>query len=337
MLLVSYWKSATLTSISVSTWHAELQHAFYQSEDLKSRVSLVPYEMNCGPHYPFYGLPDLNFENGTKSLCEKERNKVCAACKKIVVGNSEGYSLWISGQSVKREGKGGRRRKAWERKQFIASCRRPEGRFYAAEVFLHSDRTSCLDIPIPTFTFAHDAYPETQAQNLERCMNVSHVATFKGYGGNSPERMALKQHVDRPGYVIEYNDQYGGEVGASHATERMAHLLRDSHFGLAPAGDGWHSYRLMEIMAMGTVPVILSDEWSLPFEDILNWSEFSIRVQLSDIGDLPSVLDRYTREDACKMSSRVFEVYHQYFANASQIMKGIENSVNSCLEELELP
>ena len=87
----------------------------------------------------------------------------------------------------------------------------------------------------------------------------------------------------------------------------------------------------MEIMAMGTVPVILSDEWSLPFEDILDWTEFSVRVQLSDIGNLPAVLDNYTREDACSMSSRVFEVYHKYFANATQIIKGIENSIQSCL------
>ena len=238
MLLTAYWKSTTMTSISVSSWHAELQHAFYQS-DLRTAVSLVPHEMNCWPHYPFYGLPDLNFQNGSKKLCEKERNKVFAACKRIVIGEDEGYSLWISGQSVKRVGK------AWRRKQLISSCKRPEGRFYAAEVFLLSDRTSCFDIPIPTFTFAHDSYPQTQEQNLQRCRNAVHIATFKGYAGDSPERLALKQHVDRPGYLIEYNDQYGGEVGASHATERMAHLLRDSYFGLAPAGDGWHSYRLV--------------------------------------------------------------------------------------------
>ena len=69
MVLTRYYSSRTLSSISISTWHSELQQAFYTSK-LQNMMSLVPYEMNCWPHYPFYGLPDLNFQNGTKALCD---------------------------------------------------------------------------------------------------------------------------------------------------------------------------------------------------------------------------------------------------------------------------
>ena len=77
---------------------------------------------------------------------------------------------------------------------------------------------------------------------------------------------------------------------------------------------------------MGVVPIIMSDEWALPFEDILDWSEFSIRVWLDDIPRLPSIVAEH-RNNACNMSRRVFEMYHRYMANATQIMKGIQESI----------
>ena len=74
---------------------------------------------------------------------------------------------------------------------------------------------------------------------------------------------------------------------------------------------------------MGVVPIILSDEWALPFEDILDWDEFSIRVAFSDMAKLPDIIAEH-RGRACGMSARVFDVYHQYMANGTQIMGGIE-------------
>ena len=42
-----------------------------------------------------------------------------------------------------------------------------------------------------------------------------------------------------------------------------------TRLALAPAGDGWHSYGLVEIMAISVVPIIMADNWALPYEDTI--------------------------------------------------------------------
>jgi len=307
-----------ITVNSTAAWHHKMQVAFTHSK-ISQTVSLIPYELNCYPHWPQYGVPDSNYYKGSCQICKRDVAHICSLVNNNNVNNetlSDSPSLWISTESLWRSEVLG-----W------ANCIRPLRRFYAAEVFYKSTRSKGIDIPIPTHTYAHahahahahDAYPHTRADNQERCQNAVHDVTFKGQS-NSPERQALTKFVGMPGYAIEFNRKMGEQ------NERMTDLLHHSRFGLVPAGDGWHSYRLMETMAMGVVPIIISDDWSLPFEDILTWSEFSILVPLANTSHLLAIVEGY-RDRACTMSDRVFQVYHQYMANATQIVRGISDSI----------
>jgi hypothetical protein len=192
-------------------------------------------------------------------------------------------------------------------------------------VFYKSTRSKGIDIPIPTHTYTHayNTYPRTRLNNQERCQNAVHDVTFKGQR-KAPERVALERFVGRPGFAIEFNKKMG------EMSERMTDLLNSSGFGLVPAGDGWHSCRLMETMAMGVVSIIISDGWSLPFENILNWAEFSISVPLANISHLPTIAEGH-RGRACEMSDQVFQVYHQYMANGTQIVRGIDEFVDTSI------
>jgi hypothetical protein len=296
-----------ITVEATTAWHHEIQVAFADSL-LSQRVSLIPYELNCYPHWPYYGKPMRNFYNGTQSSCNSQLSH--GVCNLINEANYLGYSLWISTESLWRT-----EALSW------GGCTRSSRRFYAAEVFYKSTRSKGIDIPIPTHTYAHayNTYPLTRLNNQERCQSAVHDVTFKGQR-KAPERVALERFVGRPGFAIEFNRQMG------EMSERMTDLLRSSRFGLVPAGDGWHSYRLMETMAMGVVPIIISDDWSLPFEDILNWAEFSISVPLANISHLPTIVEDH-RGRACEMSDQVFQVYHQYMANGTQIVRGIDESI----------
>jgi len=301
-----------ITVTSTVAWHHKMQVAFTHSK-ISQTVSLIPHELNCHPHWPQYGVPDSNFYKGSREICDRDRANICS----LVNNETLSYSLWISTESLWRTEALG-----W------AECIRPSRRFYAAEVFYKSTRSKGIDIPIPTHTYAH-AYPHTGLDNQERCQNALHDVTFKGQS-KSPERQALKKFEGMPGFAIEFN------INMGEMSTRMTDLLNQSRFGLVPAGDGWHSYRLMETMAMGVVPIIIADDWSLPFEDILNWSEFSIIVPLANISNLLAIVEGY-RGRACEMSDRVFQVYHQYMANATQIFRGISDSIQqyrqSCADD----
>ncbi|NKB65279.1 MAG: hypothetical protein GKR95_25325 [Gammaproteobacteria bacterium] len=67
--------------------------------------------------------------------------------------------------------------------------------------------------------------------------------------------------------------------------------ILDAKFSLCPRGNGPASYRLQETMALGRVPVLISDDW--PLVDGLDWGAFTIRIGENEIASLPDVLTEY--------------------------------------------
>lgn len=53
--------------------------------------------------------------------------------------------------------------------------------------------------------------------------------------------------------------------------------LLNSTFVLVPRGDMPYAYRLIEALAFGAIPVVLSDEYILPFSELLDWPSFAVR------------------------------------------------------------
>lgn len=59
--------------------------------------------------------------------------------------------------------------------------------------------------------------------------------------------------------------------------------IRDSLTVLCPRGEGLNSIRFFEAMAMGRIPVLVSDSTLLPFEDQVNYSECCLKIAEADI------------------------------------------------------
>ena len=66
--------------------------------------------------------------------------------------------------------------------------------------------------------------------------------------------------------------------------------LANSTFSLVLHGDHRWSYRLLEVVAVGTIPVILADGVSLPFEHTVDWDSMSIRLPEEDAQDFAGIL-----------------------------------------------
>lgn len=92
---------------------------------------------------------------------------------------------------------------------------------------------------------------------------------------NTTVRNDLQTLRGRPGFsigyrfvrIIEYFDRIG-----------------DCHFCFTPKGLGFWSNRLYEVMFAGCIPVILSDDIGLPFDDFLDWSSFSLKWPMDEVG-----------------------------------------------------
>ncbi|KAG9136651.1 hypothetical protein Leryth_004449 [Lithospermum erythrorhizon] len=95
--------------------------------------------------------------------------------------------------------------------------------------------------------------------------------------------------------------------GIRQATEGM----RSSKFCLCIAGDTPSSNRLFDSIASHCVPVIISDDLELPYEDVLDYSEFCIFIRGSDAlkkNFLMNFMRSIKKEEWTKMWSRLQEV-----------------------------
>ena len=114
---------------------------------------------------------------------------------------------------------------------------------------------------------------------------------------------------------------------AAEASRHDYHdLLLRSKFGLVLPGITPMSYRLSETMACGTIPVIVSDFMVLPFQQLLNWSAFSVRLpeklfSAALVDRLRALPDERVRQ----MRAKVVEVYERCFATpAATVLCGVE-------------
>lgn len=91
--------------------------------------------------------------------------------------------------------------------------------------------------------------------------------------------------------------------------------MHASKFCLNIAGDTPSSNRLFDAIASHCVPVIISDDIELPYEDVLDYSEFCIFVRTSDAVKkdfLISLIRGIKKDEWTRMRDRIIEV-ENYF------------------------
>ncbi len=183
-----------------------------------------------------------------------------------------------------------------------------------------------VGVPIPQFPrfrFENPNIPASQRQ---------HLAGFKGdprpqYGDlrvrllalNDNETLVFKGDVFRPSSIEISPSGVVREIVQPSETSHLE-LLCDSTFAILPRACGYAlSYRMIECMNAGCIPVVLSDGYVLPFSEEVDYDSFSIRVAEPDVEHLRDILmSRWT--DVDRMQERVLQVYESHFASTERII-----------------
>eukprot|EP00798_Chlamydomonas_sp_ICE-L_P021835 gene21835-28865_t len=106
------------------------------------------------------------------------------------------------------------------------------------------------------------------------------------------------------GPFLKNKTRYLMFVGAFHypgyvVGERYTDVIKSSQFCIAPPGWGW-GVRLSTYAMHGCIPVIIQDNIYNPFEDVLPYDEFSIRLTSEEI---PNLLDHLNAVSPSKLIS----------------------------------
>lgn len=160
-------------------------------------------------------------------------------------------------------------------------------------------------IPIPLIC---SPIPKEMIPSKEKTI----FASFVGSRDTNPIRQTmcnvLSNHND---YVISTNN-WSSEVSFDSLTN-FIDITCSSKFGLAPRGYGKSSFRLYEIMQLGTVPVYISDEHYIPWNDELDWNDFCVPINYDEIDQIDDILKSIDDVEYNRLLENGKKVYEEYF------------------------
>ena len=91
-------------------------------------------------------------------------------------------------------------------------------------------------------------------------------------------------------------------------------LLNNSTFTLVPRGDSPYVYRLVEAMKFGSVPIIISDDWALPFNEIIDYRSFSLQIREDAWETIPDRLKALKPWEIKRLQDNARIVYGKHFS-----------------------
>ena len=91
--------------------------------------------------------------------------------------------------------------------------------------------------------------------------------------------------------------------------------MGDNKFCLCPSGYEVASPRIVEAISAGCVPMIIDDHYSLLFNDVLDWSKFSLIITSDKIPKIKKILKAISTETYLRMQKRVKQVQRHFVIN----------------------
>ncbi|KAF7055411.1 hypothetical protein CFC21_062940 [Triticum aestivum] len=120
-----------------------------------------------------------------------------------------------------------------------------------------------------------------------------------------------------------------GKLGRQHtANVTVTYLKSEMYYeelassifcGVLP-GDGW-SGRMEDSMLQGCIPVIIQDGIFLPYENVLNYNSFAVRIQEDDIPNLIGVLQGMNETQIDFMLGNVRQIWQRFFYRDTMLLE----------------
>ena len=211
-----------------------------------------------------------------------------------------------------------------------------------AGVSLSSATRRLQDIPIPALALRDLSHLRIDSSRAQASLNF--LAAFDGVDTHPVRQRlaaAVLNHADiayglvcRSGYAdspppvrLDFDDD---EAAPSTGICRLepekgdwGERLARAWFGFVPRGDSLFTYRLMEVVSAGAIPVIVSDGWILPFDELVDWERVGVVVREDDLEGVVERLRDISIEERLRMREELAVLWGKYFRGMEEIVDGI--------------
>lgn len=179
-------------------------------------------------------------------------------------------------------------------------------------------------ISLPALPISTGVPPDLESRDI--------LASFQGVASH-PLRHALASIADGKKIIVNLVEpsNHVGKINAlTKTTDKLYEgLLKNSIFAFVPRGDANFSYRLLEVMSFGCIPVILSDGWVLPFDRVLHWNTFSLSFSSDAIPMIPDVLGSLSDDEISGRFKEVQSIYNAHFKDLDCIVETLFNELDT--------
>ena len=118
----------------------------------------------------------------------------------------------------------------------------------------------------------------------------------------------------------EANDERCEEDNSKYDSVDYMSLMTNSTFCLTPRGRRLGSFRFLEALSIGCIPVVLSNDWIKPFSEIIDWNNVIVNADERSVLQIPETLRSFSRNQISRMKSKCLKVYKQYFSSIERIV-----------------
>lgn len=194
-----------------------------------------------------------------------------------------------------------------------------------------------FDISIPLF---HKNHPERGGDpGMVTAMNFpvtkKYLLAFKGkryvHGIGSETRNSLYHlHNERDVVLVttcrhgkswkERKDERCDEDNVEYDRYDYELLLQNSTFCLVPRGRRLGSFRFLEALQAGCIPVLLSNGWALPFAQVINWNKAAIWADERLLFQVPETVRSIPATKVFALRQQTQILWERYFSSIEKIV-----------------
>lgn len=194
-----------------------------------------------------------------------------------------------------------------------------------------------FDVSIPLFGKQHpERGGEAGQANENTFPNIKkYLAAFKGkryvHGIGSETRNALYHLHNGKDLVFvttcrhgkawrELQDEHCQQDNQEYDNYDYDVLLLNSTFCLVPRGRRLGSFRFLEALRAGCIPVILSNGWALPFHERIDWKQAVIYADERLLFQIPDILRSVSNTKILKLRQQTQFLWERYFSSIEKII-----------------